>query len=133
MSGTIAADRAFLASYQGDMDQAVAFAQQALEDLPDNEPLPLSMRSVANLILAEAAWLDGNLQQAGQIYAEAIRNSQATGDIPMLINNNTNLAEILLEQGRLHQAARLLFRIPWRLPFARMGAGCLPSPDLMQI
>jgi LuxR family transcriptional regulator, maltose regulon positive regulatory protein len=108
MSGTIAADRAFLASYQGDIQRAVDFAQQALKDLPDNEPLPLSMRRVANLILGEAAWMDGNLQQAGQIYTEAIRDSRETGDIPMLINNNSNLAEILLEQGQLHQAARLL-------------------------
>ncbi len=107
MSGTIAADRAFLASYMGDIRQAVAFAQQALEDLPDNEPLPQSMRSVANLILGEAAWLDGDLQRAGQIYTEAIQISRAAGDIPMLINNNANLADILLEQGKLHQAERL--------------------------
>jgi LuxR family transcriptional regulator, maltose regulon positive regulatory protein len=107
MSGTIAADRAFLASYMGDMPQAVAFAQQALDDLPDNEPLPQSMRSVANLILAEAAWMAGDLQKAGQIYTEAIQINQAVGDIPMLINNNSNLADILLEQGKLKQAARL--------------------------
>ena len=71
MLGTIAADRAFLASYQGDMRRAVDFARQALEYLPDNEPLPHSMRSVANLILGEAAWMDGNLPEAGQIYTRS--------------------------------------------------------------
>ncbi len=108
MSGSIAADRAYLANYLGDIQRAVDYAQQALKDLPDNEPLPLSMRRVANLILGEAAWMDGNLQLAREIYAEAIRDSRETADIPMLINNNSNLAEILLEQGHLHQAARLL-------------------------
>jgi len=107
MLGTIAADRAFLASYQADMRLAVEFAHQALEYLPDNEPLPQSMRSVANIILAEARWMDGNLQEAGRIYTETIRNSQAAGDIPMLITNNTNLADILVEQGQLHRAARI--------------------------
>jgi ATP/maltotriose-dependent transcriptional regulator MalT len=109
--GTIAADRAFLASYQGDISLAVDFARQALEFLPDNEPLPQSMRSVANLILAEAGWMDGNLQQAGQIYAEAIRNCQAASDIPMLITNKANLADILFEQGQLEQAARIYSEI----------------------
>ncbi len=108
MLGTIAADRAFLTNYQGDIRQAVDFVRQALEYLPDSDALSLSMRRVANLILAEAAWLDGNLPQATQIYTEAIRTSQAANDLPMLINNNTNLAEILIEQGQLHQAARLL-------------------------
>ncbi len=107
MLGTIAADRAFLASYQGDMRQAVEFARQALEYLPDSDPLSLSMRCVANLILGESYWLIGSLDEAGQIYTEAIRNSQAAGDIPMLITNNSNLAEILLEQGQLQQAARI--------------------------
>jgi LuxR family maltose regulon positive regulatory protein len=105
MLGTIAADRAFFASYQGDIRQAVDFAQQALENLPDSDPLSLSMRSVANLILGEACWMRGSLDEAQQIYTEAVRNSQATSDIPMLINNNANLADILLERGQLHQAA----------------------------
>lgn len=107
MLGTIAADRAFLSSYQGDIRQAVEFAQQALQNLPDTDPLSLSMCSVANLILGEACWMRGSLGEARQIYTEAIRNSQAAGDIPMLINNNSNLADILLEQGQLHQAARI--------------------------
>ena len=36
MFGSIAADRAYIASIQGDMGQAVDFAQQALKNLPDN-------------------------------------------------------------------------------------------------
>ena len=87
MLGTIAADRAFLASYQGDITRAVDFAHQALENLPDQDtadidPLSLSMRSVANLILAESRWLAGELEEASQIYAEAIRDQPGSRRYP---------------------------------------------------
>ena len=68
MLGTIAADRAFLASYQGDMRQAVEFARQALEYLPDSDPLSLSMRCVANLILGESYWLIGSLEKPADLH-----------------------------------------------------------------
>ncbi len=116
MLGTIAADRSFLANYQGDMSLAVDFARLALQNLPDpdppeSDPLSLSMRSVANLILGELHWVEGDLEGASQVYAEAIRSSRAAGDIPMLISNTENLADILLELGQLQRADRLYAEI----------------------
>ena len=40
-------------------------------------------------------------------YTEAVQISQAAGNIHMVIITNSNLADILMEQGQLHQAARI--------------------------
>jgi len=51
MLGTIAAARAHSANMQGEAHLAADFARQALEYLPDGDPFPQSMRSVATAIL----------------------------------------------------------------------------------
>jgi LuxR family maltose regulon positive regulatory protein len=51
--------------------------------------------------------MDGNLEAARHAYLEAVQISQAAGSIYMVMIANSNLADVLLEQGELHQAARI--------------------------
>jgi LuxR family maltose regulon positive regulatory protein len=106
MLGAAAAVRAYQANWRGDTRLAADFAQQALEYLPDSDPLSRSLRSLATDILGDASWMNGDLEEARQAYTEALRISQAADNIHMAIIANSHLAEILIEQGQLHQAAR---------------------------
>jgi LuxR family transcriptional regulator, maltose regulon positive regulatory protein len=107
MLGTIAAARAYSANMQGEARLAADFARQALEYLPDNDPFPQSLRSVATAALGDASWITGNVEEARLAYTEAVRIGQAADNIHMVIIANSNLAHILIELGRLHQAARI--------------------------
>jgi LuxR family maltose regulon positive regulatory protein len=51
--------------------------------------------------------MNGNLVDARQAYMEAQQIGQAAGDIHLVIVANSNLANILIEQGLLHQAATI--------------------------
>jgi len=108
MVGTISAGRASWADIQGNIPEAARLAQQALDCLPDTDPLSQSMRSVATGTLAKTIWLRGDLERARQMYVSAAEMGQAAKNLEMVINNNTNIAEIFIEQGCLNQAEQLL-------------------------
>ncbi len=105
MQGTIAAARAHCANSRGDTRSAARYAQQALELLPDCSSISQSIRSVATSILGDASWINGNLEEAKQAYTEAVRIGREAGNLHMVIIANSNLADILVEQGQLHRAA----------------------------
>jgi LuxR family maltose regulon positive regulatory protein len=105
MQGTIAAARAHCANLQGDTHSAAKYARQALELLPDCSSISQSIRSVATSILGDASWINGNLDEASRAYTEAIRIGREAGNLHMVIIANSNLADILMEQGQLHKAA----------------------------
>lgn len=107
MKGTIAAARAHSANMRGDTLLAADYAHQALELLPDCNAFSRSIRSVTTSILGDASWINGNLEEAGRAYAEAIRIGQAAGNLDMTLLAESKLADILMEQGLLQQAARL--------------------------
>jgi LuxR family maltose regulon positive regulatory protein len=107
MLGSIAAVRAFMANLRGDTHLAAEYAYGALEYLPANNDFSCSMRSVATSIRGDACWINGNLQEATCIYQESAQISQAAGNIYMTIIANSNLADVFMEQGELHQAARI--------------------------
>ena len=108
MVGTISAGRAFWADIQGNIPEAARLAQQALDLLPDTDPMSCSMRSVATGALAKTKWMIGDLDQARQIYDQAVEICQAANNDEMIINTNNDIADILMEQGQLRQAERLL-------------------------
>jgi LuxR family maltose regulon positive regulatory protein len=108
MVGTISAGRAYWADIQGNIPEAARLAQQAMDLLPDTDPMSCSMRSVATGALAKTKWMIGDFHQARQIYDQAVEICQATNNDEMLINTNTDIAVILMEQGQLRQAERLL-------------------------
>jgi len=107
MLGSIAAVRAYMANTYGESQSAADHAQGALEYLPDGNEFSCSIRSVATSILGDASWMNGNLESARQAYLEAVQISQAAGNRYMTMIANSNLAEVLIEQGELHQAARI--------------------------
>ena len=107
MLGSIAAVRAYLANLRGESQLAIDYAQGALEYLPDSNTFSCSLRSVATSILGDASWMNGNLEDARHAYLEAVRIGQGAGNIYMTMIANSNLADVLIEQGELHQAARI--------------------------
>jgi LuxR family transcriptional regulator, maltose regulon positive regulatory protein len=107
MQGAIATARAYRTNLEGETDQAASFARQALEYLPDIDLVSRSLRTVATSLLGDACSMNGELEQARQAYMEARQIGQAAGDIHLVIVANSNLANILIEQGLLHQAARI--------------------------
>jgi LuxR family maltose regulon positive regulatory protein len=107
MLGSIAAVRAHMANLHGETQLAANYAHGALEYLPVSNEFSCSMRSVATSIRGDASWLNGNLDEAKSAYLEAVQISQAADNIYMTIIAKSNLADILIEQGELHQAARI--------------------------
>ncbi len=108
MQGTIAAARADCANTQGDTRSAAKHARYALDLLPDCSLISQSVRSVATSILGDASWINGDLEEATNAYTEAIRIGREAGNLQMIIIANSNLAEILIEQGQLHKSADTL-------------------------
>jgi LuxR family maltose regulon positive regulatory protein len=104
MQGTIAAARAHCANLRGDTRRAADYAQQALRQLPDCSSISRSIRSVATSVLGDASWINGNLDEAVHAYTEAVRIGQEANNLHMVIIANSNLADILMEQGQLHRA-----------------------------
>lgn len=107
MKGTIAAARAHQANIQGKALLAANFARQALEYLPDVDLVSRSLRTVATSLLGDATSMSGDLEVARQDYLESARISQTAGDIHLTIVINSNLANIMVEQGSLRQAAEI--------------------------
>jgi ATP/maltotriose-dependent transcriptional regulator MalT len=104
MLGTIAAARAHCANTQGDTHSAAENARQALDLLPDCSSISQSIRSVSTSILGDASWINGNLEEATRAYTEAIRIGREARNLHMIIIANSNLGDILMEQGQLHRA-----------------------------
>lgn len=107
MQGTIAAAQAHRANLLGETRQAADFARQALACLPDTDLVARCLRTVATSLLGDTSALSGDLESARHAYLEAMRIGQAAGDVHLTIVLNSNLANILMEQGRLRQAARI--------------------------
>jgi LuxR family maltose regulon positive regulatory protein len=107
MQGTIATARAYRANLQGETSLAARFARQALEHLPDIGLVSRSLRTVATSLLGDASSMNGELEEARKAYLEAKHIGQTAGDVHLVIVVNSNLANILIEQGRLHEAARI--------------------------
>ena len=105
MQGTIAAARAHCANSRGNTKLAAEHAQKALQLLPDCSSISRSIRSLTTSILGDASWVNGNLEEAKRAFSEAIRIGKEADNLHMVIIANTNIADILMEQGQLHRAA----------------------------
>ena len=108
MVGTISAGRAYWADFQGNISETARLAQQALDLLPDTDPLSQSMRSVATEALAKTIFVSGDLDKAIRIYDQAAQFGKTANNVEMIINTNEDICDILIEQGKLKQAEHLL-------------------------
>jgi LuxR family maltose regulon positive regulatory protein len=107
MRGALAAGRAYTANVQRD-PSAAEYARQALACLPEGDALGDVLRSLATLILGDTAWISGRLEEAKRAYGEAVRIGRAANNPHLVILGDSDLAEILIEQGQLDLAAARL-------------------------
>ena len=98
---TVANARAYLAQTLGDAADAVQYAQQAL-DLPiENDPFE---HGLSTLLLGFGYWASGDMDAAFQTVSDAMSAMWTAGNIPFAISFTSYLADIMLTQGRLHEA-----------------------------
>ena len=112
MQGTIAAARAHCANSQGDTQAAAEYARHALDLLPDCSSISQSIRSVSTSILGDASWINGNLEEATRAYTEAIRIGREARNVHMVVIANSNLGDVLIEQGQAASGRGYLYPFP---------------------
>ncbi len=76
--------------------------------LPNCSSISQSVRCVATSILGDASWINGDLEEATKAYIEAIRIGRDAANLHMVIIANSNMAELLMEQGQLLKSADTL-------------------------
>ena len=103
VQGLVAITQTRLLREAGDLAGAIAISQQALANLPAQEPL---LRARITLNLAIAHYLQGELSVAAQLLTETIttgHTAQLIGPMPTIYLK----VQILRAQGYLHQARQL--------------------------
>ncbi len=104
LQGRIAATRAFMAFFRGDVAGIVQYARQALEYLPEQD---LIWRGTATVTLGDAHIIKGEMAAAHQAQLEALKASRAVGNIYMILTTNLKLAVTLRQQGQLQQSIEI--------------------------
>lgn len=105
LRGSFAAAQAYQANVSGETAQAVEHARRALDFLGDSSDFSCSLRSVATSLLGDASWVQGNMPEALRAYTDAVKIGQTAGNPHMVMMSESSLADVLIEQGQLHQAA----------------------------
>jgi LuxR family maltose regulon positive regulatory protein len=102
--GILAAAESILAAARGDNDRAIEHSRQALRLLPEENSYA---HSFALLNQGITLSINGKLSQAIDILHETIAISQRSGNWFVLMLARSNLAEILINCGKLSQAETL--------------------------
>lgn len=103
LPASIASAYSYAALAIGDIANTVAYAQQALDFLPENDYL---RRGPAASILGLAHWANGELELAHRALAEAMAGFQKSGNIIFALSGTYGLADLRTGQGRLREAIR---------------------------
>jgi LuxR family transcriptional regulator, maltose regulon positive regulatory protein len=101
LPGMIALIRAGQALARGDMPETVKNARRVLDLAPEDDHL---MLGGAASQLGLAAWTSGDLDTARRMTAEGTETVRLAGYISSAIGGSIVLADILIAQGRLHEA-----------------------------
>jgi LuxR family maltose regulon positive regulatory protein len=124
--GRVASIRAAIASRQGDVAGIFEFSQQALQYLPEES---LIWRTITMMAFGFAQDLGGDTVAAYQTFAEAVRLSEASDNIYLILSTNLHLGNILSMQGRLKEmnalCQELLLVAEARRVLHTEMAGCL--------
>ncbi len=110
--------RAMLANFRGDLPRTIELSRQAL-DLVGEDNLMLRAALASNL--GGAYMGSGDLVAAGEVFAEAARLYQATGNLFVTLLASAYLGDVQMAQGHLRQAAET-FRQTLALAGERGGA-----------
>ena len=100
---TIALVRGYLAQLRGDARGTAEFGSRAVAESRDDEWI---LRSVAQVQLAVAGWLDGRLDEAERAFADGIAGRRAAGLPTWGAWASYELGQVQHAQGRLDAAAR---------------------------
>ena len=101
MLGHMAAIRAYASASRGDAHKAISFAHQALDYLPETNQI---IRGVAKMTLGTAYRIKGNVIEATQALEKAEQLGHQAGNLYLELGAISSLADILFDQGKLHQA-----------------------------
>ncbi len=101
IAGEIAALRAHSATFWGDIPASMRFAQQALEQLPQDR---LFLRGLSALNLGIACWLSGDVLSASQALSQARALGQATNNSYVALLATCCLAQVQMVEGKRHLA-----------------------------
>jgi len=103
--GHIAATRALIARFSGDLARSVTLARQALALLPHPERTP---GPLARLTAAQAYLMSGEVTSAHERLAREMVTALQECENPSLIMRSlTTLAQLQVVQGRLHEAVAI--------------------------
>ena len=100
---TIALVRGYLAQLRGDARGTAEFGSRAVAESREDEWI---LRSVAQVQLAVAGWLDGRLDEAERAFADGIAGRRAAGLPTWGAWASYELGQVQHAQGRLDAAAR---------------------------
>jgi LuxR family maltose regulon positive regulatory protein len=104
LQAEITAYRASVAIHRRDLSAALELANQALETAPTEAPLA---RGLAWLNLFSAYSEMGQLEEATQACAAALRETRAAGNAGTVVDAIHNLGRLLVAQGQLHRASEV--------------------------
>ncbi|HEX5289958.1 MAG TPA: LuxR C-terminal-related transcriptional regulator, partial [Streptosporangiaceae bacterium] len=100
---TIALVRGYLAQLRGDARGTAEFGSRAVAESRDDEWI---LRSVAQVQLAVAGWLDGRLDEAERAFADGIAGRRAAGLSTWGAWASYELCQVQYARGRLDAAVR---------------------------
>lgn len=104
LPASIANARAYRAQALRDVSSTVAYAQQALELLPEDEEYE---RGTTAALLGLAYWTSGRPEDGYRSFAEGLAIFKQMGLTQMAIGGTLILAQMSLAQGRLHRATNI--------------------------
>ncbi|MBN1485295.1 MAG: tetratricopeptide repeat protein [Chloroflexia bacterium] len=105
MDGRIAALRAYIMLFYGDVESAAKLGRQALEQLPESDHF---LRSVLSWIQSLARLAEGNYQNGKRALHEIATTSQEMGNPLIAVVALCQYAKLQMRQGRLQQARKTL-------------------------
>ena len=108
LSISIANGRAYLAQALGDVNATVKYARWAGEFLHENEYFE---RGLSEILPGFAYWANGDLDAAQEAISTAISKMQIIDKFPFVISFTTYLTDIMVAQGRLHEAERTYLQL----------------------
>jgi LuxR family maltose regulon positive regulatory protein len=101
LPATIATARTYHSLAVGNIHDAVTYARQALEFLPEDEHL---RRGTPASLLSLASWTDGDLETADQALVNAMAGYKKAGNILYTITGAYAIADMRITLGRIRQA-----------------------------
>lgn len=106
--GSIYALRTLVALWSGDLQQVFACAEQALQLLPAEDIL---WRSISLATAGSANRLLGNARTASKLLTEARSLSERSEYLVATLPTLNSLADVLVQQGKLRQAAQIYSQV----------------------